>query len=713
MHRVLSAFVTGVGVLLLLVGALCAYVGEAVVDESGFVRRIEASLGDERVAGLVAQEIVDGVIQEKPDLVAVRPLLVGTVEAVISSRAARSVIATGARAVHQLLFTDLGKDILFTLDDVQILVRSTLEQSHPGLAARLPDELTERYREKLAARASSKIVLASVNAARSTRRWGPPLFGLGVVLVALAAFAGWTVSRGFVRLGVVFIACAVSLALVRWTGGYLLALTGVEPEIARALAGTWDAFLAGLGTWNLALLAVGSLLIAVPLGVAVRSGARPFLLAIWARIARKRDRPFERGVRALAFFLAGLALLLEPGKVVSILTAVLGGLVGFAGLVEGFAVLLLHARGVDWLPVGTLLGHLRAQLRLGLAIPLVTAAALAAVGLALVPGEQRAFFSASTCNGLSELCQVPLNRVVFPTTHNSMAAGDEPGWMIPNHEVGIGPQLEDGIRGLMIDVYYGYPAKGRILTELEDEGRARAAYEPVVGKEGVDAALRVRTRLLGAPRGERGLYLCHGFCELGATPLADGLAVIAKFLRRHPREVLVIVVQDGPVEARDMARAIEEADLAKLAVRGPLGLPWPTLQELVERDQRILFLSEARGGVIPWYHAAYAGWLEETPYHFETPEQFSCRPFRGGEDGALFLLNHWITAPPAPLPSRAAVVNARSFLLTRVRACQHARGRLPNLLAVDFYRTGDLLQVASLLNRQVIDELVTRVTEAR
>lgn len=713
MRGVLSAFVTGLGVLLLLVGALCAYVGEAVVNESGFVDRIEASLGDARVAGFVAEEIVDGVIQEKPDLVAVRPLLVGTVEAVISSRAARSVIATGARGVHQLLFTDLGKDILFTLDDVQTLVRSTLEQSHPGLAARLPGELTERFQEEVAARASSKIVLSSVRAARLTRRWGFPLFGLGAALVALGAFVGARVSRGFVRLGVVLVACAVSLELVRSTGGHLLALTGVEPELARALAGTWHAFFVGLGMWNLGLFAAGSLLIAVPLGVAVRSGAQPLVRAIWAWVARRREGPLERGLRALVLFLAGLALLLEPGRVVSILTAVLGALVGFAGLVEGFAVLLLHVRGVDWLPIGKLLGHLRAQLRLGLAIPLITAVALAAAGLALVPREEHAFFAGSACNGSPQLCAVPLNRVVFPTTHNSMAAGDEPGWMIPNHEVGMGPQLQDGIRGLMIDVYYGYPAKGRILTELEDEGRARAAYEPVVGKEGVDAALRIRTRLLGAPRGERGIYLCHGFCELGATPFQDGLGVIARFLRRNPREVLVIVVQDDPVDARDVARAIEEAGLLELVVRGLVGPPWPTLQELIEQDQRVLFLSEAHGGVISWYHAAYAGWLEETPYHFEKPEQFSCEPFRGGDEAALFLLNHWITAPPAPLPSRAAVVNSRAVLLGRVRACERARGRLPNLLAVDFYRTGDLFQVASLLNREVIEELVPRVTEVR
>lgn len=708
----LRALATGLGVLLLLVGALLAYAGGAVVDESGFVRRIEHSLGDPRVSGLVAEEIVDGLIQEKPDLVAVRPLLLGTVEAVLSSRAAQTVVGTGARAVHHLLFTETGEDILFTLDDVQVLVRSTLEQSHPALAERLPEKLSASLQERLAAGASSRIIARSVRAARLSGRWGFPLFLGGVLLVAAGAFTAPPMSRGFVRLGVVLVAVALSLGLVRRVGGYVLSFLVGDPELSRAIAGLWGAFMAGLGGWSLALGGAGALLIAVPLGVALRAGGLPVLRGAWAWLRRPREGALERGVRASILVLAGLALLLEPGRVLSVLAAALGAAVGFAGLVEGFAVLLLHVRGVDWLATGELLGHIRAQLRLGAAIVLATGVALGVTALAVLPPRNRVFFDANACNGSPELCSVPLDRVVFPTTHNSMAAGDEAGWMIPNHEVGIGPQLEDGIRGLMIDVYYGFPTKGRVLTELEDEARARAAYEQVVGREGVDAALRIRGRLLGEPRGERGLYLCHGFCELGATPLEDGLRTIERFLGRHPQEVLVVVVQDHPVDPRDMARAVEDVGLLEVVYRDPPGPPWPPLRELIERDQRVLFLSEARGGVVPWYHAAYTGLLEETPYHFEDPEQFSCKPFRGGDRGALFLLNHWITAPPAPLPSRAAVVNSRPFLLERVHACERVRGRVPNLLAVDFYRTGDLFQVARLLNRRATGQLERRVTGA-
>jgi hypothetical protein len=61
-------------------------------------------------------------------------------------------------------------------------------------------------------------------------------------------------------------------------------------------------------------------------------------------------------------------------------------------------------------------------------------------------------------------------------------------------------------------------------------------------------------------------------------------------------------------------------------------------------------------------------------------------------------MNHWIESTPMPKPSNAEVVNAYDFLLRRARRCQRLRGHLPNLVAVDFYATGDLMRVVQTLN---------------
>jgi hypothetical protein len=46
----------------------------------------------------------------------------------------------------------------------------------------------------------------------------------------------------------------------------------------------------------------------------------------------------------------------------------------------------------------------------------------------------------------------------------------------------------------------------------------------------------------------------------------------------------------------------------------------------------------------------------------------------------------------------ATLVNARAALLKRTETCQRIRHRLPNLVAVDFYKQGDVLGVVRTLN---------------
>ena len=76
----------------------------------------------------------------------------------------------------------------------------------------------------------------------------------------------------------------------------------------------------------------------------------------------------------------------------------------------------------------------------------------------------------------------------------------------------------------------------------------------------------------------------------------------------------------------------------------------------------------------------------------------TCKPHRGPEGAPLFLLNHWITTDPLPLPSHAEKVNAYKPFLRRARECERIRDHVPNLLAVNFYRRGDLFRVVDAIN---------------
>lgn len=75
----------------------------------------------------------------------------------------------------------------------------------------------------------------------------------------------------------------------------------------------------------------------------------------------------------------------------------------------------------------------------------------------------------------------------------------------------------------------------------------------------------------------------------------------------------------------------------------------------------------------------------------------SCAPNRGKESNPLLLVNHWVAVYP-PLPSKAAEVNTRQFMLDRVRRCARIRKAFPNLIAVDFADIGDVVGVAARVN---------------
>ncbi len=93
------------------------------------------------------------------------------------------------------------------------------------------------------------------------------------------------------------------------------------------------------------------------------------------------------------------------------------------------------------------------------------------------------------------------------------------GWFAAEQDRSIGGQLEDGIRGLLLDTHYADRlANGRVRTVIQ----SRADLDLVKDQDGVsdasfDAALRLRDRLGFRGAGKRGMYLCHTLCELGAT----------------------------------------------------------------------------------------------------------------------------------------------------------------------------------------------------
>jgi hypothetical protein len=303
-----------------------------------------------------------------------------------------------------------------------------------------------------------------------------------------------------------------------------------------------------------------------------------------------------------------------------------------------------------------------------------------------------------SCNGSPENCSRPLNEVIFPGTHNSFAAADEPGWYFANQTYPIARQLQDGIRAFLIDIHYGVydAATGRVRTDLTAEGSDRNKVAQQLPAEALRVADRVAGGVgLGTLRGTPEPYLCHTLCELGAEPLDRELDVIATFLRSHPTQVLVVIVEDY-VPPTTIKQAFGATGLTRYAATLEPHTPLPTLGELIKDDHRLLVFAEVDGGSPPWYMPAFS-FIQDTPLGAVHPGQLSCARYRGGEDSPMLLINHWIPPFP-PSPTVNAQIGRAVFLRARILRCTRERHVAGAIVAVDFYQRTAVVEVAQQLN---------------
>ncbi len=693
------------GAILLAAGAVLLYAERVVFDAGPFGARAALSLQDPRVAGYVAERIADEVIAQQRDLTAYRPLLVAAARAIVGSDAFGVGCRRAAQEAHRVLFSQSAEQVALSLPDVGVLVRSALAQADPALRGRIPAELQARISIRAGSRAGDTLLRLARLGHRFRRNaylaiaLGGLLLGLGIVLARDRRAA---VLRGGAALASVALVVYFLPPLARH------ALTfSLSDDVRPLVAGIWDAFAGGLRLWALVLAGVGVVLAAAASSLASHVEVEELARAAWGRLRRPAATRRGELVRAAALLGVGLLAAFRPTATLLGVTVIAGALLAFEGLRELFRLVAPRLEAVARSAEGALdemRQHAdgRDALRSWLRHALVGLLALALIAggtfllLRSPAGSPGAPAFTHACNGDPALCARRLDQVVFAGAHNSMAAAEFAGWMFPNQELGSVSLLAHGIRALLFDVHYGVPIGDRVKTDIADEAAERAKFEQVLGKEGVDAAMRIRDRLTGPPTGPRAAYLCHGFCELGARPLLPMLQGVREFLVQNPGEVLVLVIEDYVTPA-DIAAAFQESGLERFVYRGPVLSPWPTLREMIDSDQRVLVLGENDTRGVPWYHPAFEV-MQETPYRFLAPADFSCRANRGGTAAPLFQINHWIETTPTPRPSNAEIVNAHEFLLARARQCQQERGRLPNILAVDFAMTGSVVAVAAALN---------------
>jgi hypothetical protein len=620
------------------------------------------------------------------DLVTVRPAIRAITGAIVGSGAFAGLFHRAALELHASLISGHGGPILLTVADASVLIQGALERLTPSAAQQVSaDRLAQIGSLRPGGTVSAVIKLI--------RRLYAIAWALAVASIVLALLAIWLSrdrSRTAQRLGIGLAAGGLTVAALYTFGGDVAARVAA-PGRAGVVNAAWRAFAHGLLVQALWVAGAGAILAAAAAATEGAPGSTP-----------DDERPTARARlgRSLLAVAAGVVIVLDPGPAVTIAVSAAGlflVFIGVRGVIEVAAALRSSREPA---------GRRAARIVRRLIAPAIAVAAVAAAATIVLTGsaDEAPAATPTTCNGYAALCDRRLNDVAFAATHNSMASVTIPSWLFGQQDGTIEDQLDYGIRGLLIDTYYGFPGKSGVRTDLSSLPKREVAVQEI-GEQAVQAAERIRSRIGDQSPGPRQIYLCHTFCELGAVSLSSALADLHTYLVYNPGAVVIIVNQDEGVAPDDIERAFERAGLLDFVYRGPFE-QFPTLRQMIDSGQRLVVMAENDADHISWYPLAYRNTLQETPFRFRSAADLtdpskvaeSCRPNRGPASAPLFLVNNWIDTSPAPRASNAEIVNGHSALLRRAETCRSIRHRLPNLIAVDFYKRGDVLGVVRALN---------------
>jgi hypothetical protein len=701
---VASVVLIVLGAVLLLAGTIAFYAREQVIDRDEFADRAVEALDDDGLRRVVSREIVVNAIERgKADLVAARPLLESVVDAVIQTEPFRRVFRRAALETNRVFFVRERENALFDLGDAAEVLQFALRSVSPKVAEELPADLNPRL-VTLRRREFAGATLSVADAAR-------PL-GVVLPLLALVVLAAGVVVSPDRRVGVLRVGVATGVAGAALAGALLIVRARVlarvigedeltDREVRDAVAGVFDAYVGDLVEWAL-LLALLGLVVAAAAAALVREDVADPLHRMRERAFGRPATSAGRAVRGTAALACGIFVVLSPTLAVQLLAIAGGALLVFVGSAELLALLQRPGQA----RVEGQRARTRALAGAGVAGAVVLGAVVALV-LAVTGGgaDPRAAGQVAydgKCNGAAGLCDVRLNEAVFAGTHNSFSAADSGGWYIANQRRTIARQLGDGIRLFLIDPHWGVRNQdGEVRTDFGREGRSRNRVAKSLPATVLAAAERLAGRLgVGGAQGERDVWLCHTVCELGAVRMVDTLEVIRKFLDERRGEVVILFIEPYVAPAV-IAKVFARSGLDRYTVTLAHDEPLPTLGQLVDRNQRVIVLTEKDAdGTVPWYLDGFS-FVQDTPLGATKVSELECSRARGTADSPLAMLNHWADVFP---PRREAnePFQRKKLIIERAHRCARKLGVTVNLIAVDHYDLADLVPAVEELNAERI-----------
>lgn len=275
------------------------------------------------------------------------------------------------------------------------------------------------------------------------------------------------------------------------------------------------------------------------------------------------------------------------------------------------------------------------------------------------------------------------NNVVFATTHNSYAVFGQ--FSAANHFGSIQNSLDQGVRALMLDVHWS--------DHTSD-----------------------------------GIAICHSRCSQGSVRVDEILGLIATFLDNHPVNVITIMweivcskqQEDCDALKHAVYRIIERSQLADMLyvptnaspadgltpTRVALGDRWPTLQKMVDNNERIVMFfdkSSDKSSFDRPSHLELWDHVIETSYSNNDHNALDaeCKFHRGSPDnpGKMLLNNHFTHLGLLPVSLITMGYNTNPYMYNRMVRCQHELGKpITNFISVDHWWYSDVVNTAACLN---------------
>jgi hypothetical protein len=697
-----------VGVVFLNLSAVSLWTWRTFASSQGFADAATDMLKEPAVQQVLAEQIVNQIVQQTgvagDNAIAFRPALESVVAQVVGSEAFAGVFHSGVRQLHAAVVQGLRTSLQVNVDDALVLVKKALAVAQPNLAQSIPPGALK----VLVGISQSGSLSVLMTVADFAGVVAVPFVVLAVLCFVFAYRVAAIPRRMLELIGLSMVVSGIGLFAVLFAGVNLAAGFGGDPRARTALRAVFWSATHVLNIVSKVFLTTGAVLWVSAANVGPGDVKRR-AQQIHDFIVGLVRHPGWRFLGCIALAAASLFAMSFPAAAAAVLVRVLA-----------FGVFVVSAVGILNLLGAATTERTAAEapdiprkLAKGMATVMVVALSFFIGGVAIARAAQPAGAASpspgkSGCNGHVELCDKHLDEVVWPATHNSMSAG--PGWYVANQTYGILAQLADGIRGLLIDLHYGAFNGTIVRTDVQAEISPDKLAKLTPDEQ---AALfdALSAGGLAVPADKRRVYLCHLRCEQGATLAESELRQVNDYLRERPNEVVVIIVESF-VSPADAVKTFERSGLAKRAYVWQPGTRGPTLRELIEKRKNVVVMAETGGGVTPWYLPAFDGFLQETPYDFASIAEMSCAAHRGGRNGSLFLLNHWISTEGIRSVAAAAEANSRKVLLARAQKCAEDRQK-PNLIAVDFYDRGDLFAVVDELNGVATIEPITAASVPR